>query len=597
MTFDIGLVLFVLLVALVMFVKEWFPPDGVAMGVFVALVVGGIVTPKDAFACFGNEALITVAAMYVIANGLIRTGAISFVGQRILSFARGSEVKVMLALMVAGASTSAFINNTPIVVIFLPIALSLAEATGTTPSKLLMPLSFATIGGGMCTLIGTSTNLLVSNSLPQYGMEPLAFFQPLPLALIGTAMTMLYLVTVGRRLLPSRTTIASGTRGGKIVDYVTELEIPPGSSLIGRTIAEAITARAPGVQVLQLIRGEEILDPTEWEWALQPGDALIVKGDVNSLLGLQRSEGIALARELATPELRARSKDMTLAELLIRPPSTAIGERVRDLNLYQRHGVAVLAVQRHGIHIREKVADLRLRVGDILLVEAESSALESLRDARNFVLLEGVQEQVTLPHKAWWALAVVLAVIVLATLDIPGLPISILAVAGALALVLGGCLSVRDAYRSVDLPILVLVAGTICLGLAMEKSGAAKWIAGGLVQAASPLGDVALLSAVYLITNVLTALISNNGSALLMLPIALETAAQSGLDPLPFLLAIMFAASIDYSTPIGYQVNTIIYGPGGYRFFDFVKVGGPLNLLWWLLATLLIPVFWPLRPG
>jgi di/tricarboxylate transporter len=483
------------------------------------------------------------------------------------------------------------------VVIFLPIALSLAEASNSAPSKLLMPLSFATIAGGMCTLIGTSTNLLVSNALPLYEIEALDFFEPLPLALIGTAMTMLYLLTVGRKLLPSRRTIASGTRGGRIVDYVTELAIPPGSPLIGRSIAEAIPPRAPDVQVLQLIRGEEILDPSEWEWVLQAGDALIVKGDVNSLLGLQRDGGLTLATELATPELRVRTKDMTLAELLIRPPSTAIGERVRDLNLYQRHGVAVLAVQRHGVHIREKVADLRLRMGDILLVEAEAPALEALRDARNFVLLEGVQEQVTLPHKARWALAVVLSVIVLATADIPGLPISVLAVAGALAMVLIGCLSTRDAYRAMDLPILVLVAGTICLGIAMEKSGAAAWIAGGLVGVVSPWGDVALLSGIYLITNVLTALISNNGSALLMLPIALETAELSGLSPTPFILAIMFAASIDYSTPIGYQVNTIIYGPGGYRFSDFVKVGGPLNVLWWILATLLIPVFWPLSPG
>ena len=597
MTFQIGLVLVVLAVALVLFVRETFPTDGIAMGIFVSLVVGRIVTPKDAFACFGNEALITVAAMYVIAQGLIRTGAISFVGQRIVGFARGSELRVMFALMLAAASTSAFINNTPIVVIFLPIALSLAEAANTAPSKLLMPLSFATIAGGMCTLIGTSTNLLVSNALPLYELEALAFFEPLPLALIGTAMTMLYLLTVGRKLLPSRRTIASGTRGGRIVDYVTELAIPPGSPLIGRSIAEAIPPRAPDVQVLQLIRGEEILDPNEWEWVLQADDALIVKGDVNSLLGLQRDGGLTLAKELATPELRVRAKDMTLAELLIRPPSTAIGERVRDLNLYQRHGVAVLAVQRHGVHIREKVADLRLRMGDILLVEAEAPALEALRDARNFVLLEGVQEQVTLPHKARWALAVVLSVIVLATVDIPGLPISVLAVAGALAMVLIGCLSTRDAYRAMDLPILVLVAGTICLGIAMEKSGAAAWIAGGLVGVVSPWGDVALLSGIYLITNVLTALISNNGSALLMLPIALETAELSGLSPTPFILAIMFAASIDYSTPIGYQVNTIIYGPGGYRFSDFVKVGGPLNVLWWILATLLIPVFWPLSPG
>ncbi|TAH34289.1 MAG: SLC13 family permease [Planctomycetota bacterium] len=595
MSLEIGFVLLVLVAALVLFVLEKFPPDGVAMGVLVTLVVSGLVTPTQAFHCFGNEALVTVAAMYVIAAGLIRTGAISFVGQRILRFARGSETRVLLALMVAASLLSAFINNTPIVVIFLPIALSMAESTGSAPSKLLLPMAYATVAGGMCTVIGTSTNLLVSTLLPQHGLERLGFFEPLPLALLGLAVTILYLLTIGRRLLPRRPSLAAGSRSGRPADYVTELELPVGSPLAGKTIAEAIAGRATGARVLQLIRGQEILDPAPEE-ALRENDILIVKGDVNALLGLQRSDGLELARDLAAPELEARGRNMILAELLIRPPSSAIGERVRDLDLHQRFGATVLAVQRHGVHIRQKVADLRLRVGDILLVQVDAAELEPLRAAREFLLLEGVQERVTLPHKAWWALAVSAAVIVLATLDIPHLPISVLALAGAMAIVGGGCLSVRDVYRSVDFPLLVLIAGTICLGLAMENSGAAAWLAGGLVGAATPLGDVALLSAIYLITNVLTALISNTGAALLMLPIALQTAQQSGLSPTPFILAVMFAASIDFSTPIGYQVNTIVYGPGGYRFSDYVRVGVPLNLLWWLLATFLIPVFWPLRP-
>jgi len=596
MTFEIAFVLGVLVVALVLFVRGTVPPDGVGIGIVVVLLVGGQLGPKEAFGAFGNEALVTVASMFVLAAGLQRTGALAFVGRRILRFARGDSRRVLVALMLAAALFSAFVNNTPIVVVFLPIALGLARATGDAPSKLLIPLAYATIAGGMCTLIGTSTNVLVSSLLPTYGVVEMHLFEPLPLAGIGTLVTLLYLATIGRRLLPVRHSVAAGTEEGRIVDYVTQLEIPPGSPLIGRSLEEALGPHFPEVRVLQVIRGEEIVDPDE-SLRLRADDALLLKGDVERLVALQYADGLALARELVTPAFFARRRDVTLAELLVRPPSTAIGERVRDLNLHSREGLAVLAVQRHGYHIRERVPDLRLRVGDILLVQAESHALEQLRDARNFLLLETPGDRVTLPHRGWRALAIMAVVILLATLELPRLPISVLALAGAGAMVAVGCLGLRDAYRAVDLPILVLIAGTITLGLALDQSGAARWIAHGLTRGAAPLGDVGVLATIYLVTSVLTAVISNNGAALLMLPIGLETAAQTGMDPTPFVLAVMFAASIDFSTPIGYQVNTIVYGPGGYRFSDYVKIGVPLNAIWWVLATLLIPVFWPLRPG
>lgn len=598
MTFAIAFVLVLLAIALVLFVTEWVPSDGVALLCMTALVAGGILVPKEAFGAFGNEALITVAALFVVAAGLIRTGAVDFVGRRILAFGKGSETRTLIALMLTAAAASAFINNTPIVVVFLPIALTLASATGAPPSKLLMPLAFATIAGGMCTVIGTSTNVLVSATLPKYGQEALPLFAPLPLALIGLAMTVVYLATIGRRLLPARSGMLTAAAGGAGADYVTELEPTPGSPLLGRPVAELARLGAErGLTLVQLIRDEYIYDPAARDLRLEAGDLLVVQGDAAALHGLLRVDGLAIARELGASGPAASGKNVTLAELLVRPPSTAIGERVRDLNLWGRHGVAVLAVQRHGHHLREKVGDVRLKIGDILLVQAAESALKGLHEARNFLLIEGAQERVKLPHKARLAIGIALAIIGVAALELPLLPISILSVAGALAMVATGCVSGRDAYRALDLPLLVLIAGTICLGLAMEKSGAAAWIAGGLARVAAPLGDVGLLSILYLVTNVLTALISNNGSALLMLPIALAAAETGGMSPTPFVMAIMFAASIDFSTPIGYQVNTIVYGPGGYRFGDFVKVGGPLNLLWWILATVAIPLLWPLRPA
>lgn len=593
MNFEIAFVVAVTLVAVVVFVKGWFSPDGVAAAVLVALVVGGALEPREAFQSFGNEALVTVAAMFVLSAGLIRTGAVAFLGRRIAALGGKREARLVVALMTAAALCSAFVNNTPVAVIFLPLVLGIAEDAEVSGSKLLLPMSYATIVGGMCTVIGTSTNVLVSSALPDRGLAPLPLFEPLPLALAGIALTIAYMGTVGRRLLPVRTTVSSTVRGGKIRDYLTEVQLPAGSPLAGATIQEGVLARVPGLRVLQLIRDEAILSSPPPSTRLLEGDVLLVKGEVNALLAVQRADGIALAPELAASELQLKGKDATLAELLVRPASAALGERVRDLQLHARYGVVVLAVQRHGTHIRQKVADLRLRFGDVLLVQADARDLARLRESPEFVVLEGVQERVILSHKAWIALTVVGSAVALAAADV--LPISVLALAGALAMVVSGCLTVREAYRAIDLPVLVLLGGTIALGRAMDASGAASLLARALVDAMAPLGDRAVLAAVYFVCNVLTALVSNAGAALITLPIAIETARGAGLSTEPFVLATMFAASIDFSTPIGYQTNTFVYGPGGYRFSDYVRVGLPLNLLWWGLATLLIPVFWPFR--
>ena len=563
------------------------------------LVVGGALEPRAAFQAFGNEALVTVGAMFVLAGGLTRTGAVEFVGRRILAAGGKSEPRLLAVLMLAVALPSAFMNNTPLAVVFLPIVLGLSERTGIPGSKLLIPMSYATIVGGMCTLIGTSTNVLVTSRLSdpdvaKYGVGTISMFEPLPLALAGIALTIAYMVLVGRRLLPRRTTVSSTVRGGKIHDYVTEVAIPRGSPFAGKTIRAGILEKAPGIRVLQLVRGEEILRLHQGEAVLEEGDSLLVKGEVNSLLVLERAQGVDVAPDLREPSVEMKPRDTTLAELIVRPASEAIGQRVRDVQLHARHGAVVLAVQRHGVHVREKVADLRLRFGDVLLVQADASALAGLADSPDFVVVESVGERVLAPHRARLALAVMLGVVVLAGLGFARLPISVLALVGAVVMVAGGCLNVRDAYRAIDLPLLVLMAGTIGLGTAMETSGAARWVASGVVAAVKPLGDVALLSAVYLMANVLTALVSNAAAALVMLPIALATAAEAHLSGKPFVMAVMFAASIDFSTPIGYQTNTFVYGAGGYRFGDYVRVGVPLNVLWWILATLAIPILWPL---
>jgi di/tricarboxylate transporter len=379
-------------------------------------------------------------------------------------------------------------------------------------------------------------------------------------------------------------------RAGALTDYITELTLPESSALAGKPLAEALGPRSADVRVLQVIRGEEVL-AAHPRRLLAVGDALIVRGGADALVALHRADGVAGLP--GAPDWVARGRSTTLAELLVRPASGALGARVRDLELHARHGAAVLAIQREGAHLRTKVADLRIRLGDVLLIEGDAAALASFRGSTDFLLLEGVNEKVVHRHRALPAVLILVAVVAIAATEL--LPISLLALAGTLAMVASGCLTSREAYRAIDLRLLVLMAGTIGLGRALESSGGAVFLAEHIVRLSRPFGDVGLLSAVYLVCNLLTALISNAAAALIMLPIAVATAMHAGLEPRAFVIAVLFAASIDFSTPIGYQTNAFVYGPGGYRFSDYLKVGGPLNLLWWILATALIPVFWPLR--
>ncbi len=595
MTGEIALVLGLALAMVVVLVREWAPADAVAILVVIALVVTRVLDPQRAVASLGDGAIVTVGSMFVLAAGLTKTGAVEFVGHRLLQMGGSSEPRLLAAMMLSVAFLSAFVNNTPLAVVFLPITLGLAEKTGIPAGKLLIPMSYATIVGGMCTLVGTSTNVLVAGRLPSYGLPAIGMFEPLPLAVAGIAMTIGYVVLVGRHLLPARVTVSSTLRAGGIRDYVTEIEIPKGSPFAGKPLQEAILAKVPGLRVLQVIRGEEILGPRHGSPALAEGDLLIVKGDVNALLALERDAGVSVAPALRDEDLRVRSRDATLSELVIRPGSAAIGLRVKDLRLHAQFGAVVLAVQRHATHIREKVADLHLRFGDVLLVQASTEDVARLRESPYFLVVEGAEERVRFSNRAGLALATMAAVMGLAAAGVSALPVWALALTGAVVMVAGGCVGVRDAYRAIDVRLLLLMWGTIALGQALDDSGAATFLAQHVVSAVGPWGDLAILSAVYLMTNALTALVSNAAAALVMLPIALSTAAGAHLNARPFVMAILFAASIDFSTPIGYQTNTFVYGPGGYRFSDFVKVGVPLNLLWWVLATVAIPLLWPLR--
>jgi len=596
---EILFVLVLVVAVVVLFVTEWFPLDLVALSIPFVLVLVDSLTPleimnaEDALAGFANPALVTIAMMFVLSNGLIRTGAVNFVAERILGISAGNSGRALLVLMVAVAGMSAFINNTPIVVLFVPIALNIARRFEMSPSRLLLPLSYASILGGTCTLIGTSTNLVVDGLAVRHGQAALGMFEFAPLGVILGIVGLAYLTLTNRWLLPSRTTVTSYGEE-RLKEYVTEVEIGNGSSLVGRRLEETFLGSSKSLRVLEVIRDEEILWPPFGDLVLRERDLLLVKGEVNEILTLDGREGLALLPELRSGELRVSARETTLAELVVGPNSRVIGQKVRDANFRKIWGVHVIAVQRRGVHLRRKVSDLYLRFGDTILVQGGIDALRNLRSSTEFLLLEGVEHVLVRAHKAPLAIGILLAIVALASFRL----VDIVTVAGlgAVAMVATGCLSVREAYRAVDLRILVIIAGTLCLGLAMEKTGAAEAVVRTVQGGIEPLGPIGALSGVFLVTMVLTSLITNIAAAALMIPLALSTAGAVGVgDPRAFLFAVAFGASACFATPIGYQTNLFVYGPGGYRFTDFLKVGLPLNLIFWILGTILIPVFWPLH--
>jgi di/tricarboxylate transporter len=590
---QILIVLVILLVSIILFVTELVAADLVALGIIISLTLTGILTPEEAIAGFSNPALITVAAMFVLSAGLLRTGAVGFLGKKILQISGKDEKKLLLSVLVVVMFISAFINNTPVMMVFLPIILGIAYQTEISPSKLLIPTSYATIIGGTCTLIGTSTNVLVSFLIKKYDLPELKMFEFTQLGIIFAIVGTLYIFFIGYPLLPRRASVTGYISGDHIKEYLTEMEIIKGSSLAGKTLSEAIIKKYPDTKILQLIRGEEIIWTPLPSLILKEGDVLLIRGSVTDIVSFYNKDDVELLPDLASGEVKLREQNSTLAELVITPNSSLIGRTTRGVGFRNRYGVTVVAIQRHGIHIREKISQIRLRLGDTLLVLGDVNSIVKLRDCEDFLLLEGIEDTVIYKDKAPLAIGIMLMVIVLAALDF--MSILVLSLIGVMLMILTRCIPLKAAYRSIDMSVVVLIAGTIALGTAMEKTHAAELVAHQLISTVGFLGPTAVLSAFYLLTSFLTAVMSNNATAVLLIPIAISTATSLGVNPKPFILAVMFGASADFSTPIGYQTNTMVYGPGGYKFIDYVKVGTPLNILFWILATLFLPYFWPLK--
>ena len=591
MTWEIAFVLGLTIVAVVLFVTEKFSTDVVAVLVMVVLLVSGILTPAEGFNGFANPATVTVGAMFVISAGLFRAGAVNFLGRGLRRLARRSSTLMVLVMMLGVGSLSSFLNNTATVAIMIPVIMVVAQRVNTSPSKLLMPLAFASLLGGMCTVLGTSTNILASSMAETAGLEPLSMFEFSRLGIIFFAVGVIYMMTIGRKMIPEHRTSGDLTRSFGLGDYLTELQLSDKSQLVGESLESAPLLEEFDIEVLQIIRGKDLLRPTP-KTVLREHDLLRVKGDVSTINELKERAEASLGMQIKWQDSDLESKDTKLVEAVVGPSSPLAGRSLVESNPRKNYGVSVLAIRHHGALKHGELQNIKLMSGDTLLIEVPNSRIPYLIQQRVFLVASkaGIP-QFDLP-KAAKGVAIVVSVITSAALG--WLSIASAAAAGALLIVLSKCISMEEAYAAIEWNVLFLLAGMLALSIAMEKTGTSAMLAGGIVDVFGAMGPRALVAAFFGATMLLTSVMSNQATVALLIPVAITTAYSIDANPRTFIFAVMFAASSSFMPPVGYQTNTMIYGPGQYTFNDFLRVGTPLSLIFWVLGTLLIPWFWPL---
>lgn len=595
---EIVLTLGVVVAALIAFIFEWFPVDMTALMVAVALILLKLVTPEEGISGFSNSATITVMAMFILSAGVTRTGVIQIFRDWLIKWGGKNPTQQILAMGGIVGPVTAFINNTAVVAIFLPIVEEWCKQRKISTSKLLIPLSYVTILGGMITVIGTSTNVLASGISKQLGYGEFGLFQFTALGIITFIIGLIYLGFIAPLLLPDRKPNKSGSLSEdyNLQDYVSEIVIPPNSSLIGQTLRKAGIQRKFDIDILEIIHNGNHFPQPLADKVLSAGDILLVRGGREDLLKVRDERGVEILADVKFSDDGIESELTTgeekIAEVLILSNSRLIGSTLKDLRFRQRYNATVLAIRRGEELVRERLGKVPLRFGDLLLLQGPRESFIGLQTTRELLVLEEREVEELRQNKAWIALSIILAVVVVAAFN--WLPILVTALVGVVLMVLTGCLKPGEIYGAIRWDVIFLLAGLIPLGIAMDKSGSTQWLADRLVSLGGNLSGYWILLFFFVVTSLLTEILSNNASVVLMLPVAVKVAETLQLNPFAFMFAVTFAASNSFMTPIGYQTNTMVYSPGGYKFLDFFRVGAPLNLLMAIVTPLMIVLLYGL---
>ncbi len=597
MTLEIAIVLGVITLMFILFVGELFPLDVTALSILAVVLVLGYISPEEAISGFANPAVITIALLFVLSHALQKSGILEYMVIRLNKLTERSRFLGLFVFLISVALASAFVNNTAIVAIFIPLTIRLAQKYNLSPSKLLMPLSYIAIIGGTLTLVGTSTNLLVNsiyvNTIPS--SPPLGMFEFAKFGLVMLVIGVAYLLIAVPFLIPSRTVTSSLTKSYHMGGYLTELKVSEESPLVGRTCKERAVNKNYDITVLDILRDGKLISKNIRDTIIYPEDILFVRGSLENFLRMKEVEKVTMLTDEKLTQDELIHDDNTLVECLITNQTDLVGKSLMEINFRRRFGSFILAIRREGEILRKKIAHVVLQAFDTLLIYGPIEKIKELSDSGDFIVL-GEIEATLQKHKYWWvSVAVIFGAVILAALGI--VPILKGALIGAIFLLVIRVITANEAYQSINWQVIVLIAALIPLGIVIQKSGTSFWIGtvlNDIANAFNPLiRPTIMLSLIYLVTIILTETTSNAATAIIMTPIAISAAQQMGLDPRTFVFAVCFAASASFITPIGYQTNLMVYSPGGYKFTDYVRVGLPLAIVLWCMATWLIPILWP----
>lgn len=592
MTPEILFVFALLIGAAILFATEKIRPDVVAMGVLVALFLSGLIDSDAAFSAFSNNAVIVLGSVFVLSEGLSQTGFATIMARYILRFAGQSERRLVLMLMLVSAGVSSVMHNTGTAAIFLPAMLALSRQTGRSPARLLFPLSIAILAGGSLTLVGTAPNILVNEALRARGAEPFSFFAFTPVALPILVVLIVVTVLFYDKLLPDREAGRNIVESYKLRDYLTELRVQASSQLVGKRLADLYSAINGQFRLISVIRDEARVFSPPPSLQLRADDVLMVRGRLDDLHEIQ--EKLNLITEPAfnlSTEMLTEGSDLSLAEVTLARRSSLAGQTIKSARVQQRYGLTVLGIWRGGEVLSERLTDVELGYGDILLVQAPRVALDRIQEEHDLLLLQEVRAPLARPRKAPIAVAILVSVVVLIVAGVLSTAEALFLGAGAM--ILTGCLTIERAYEIIDWRTLFIVAGMLPLGTVMETTGTAQLIAETMLNVTGGAGPIWLLGGVFVVTMLLSEVVSNDVSTLLVAPLAFTLASTAGLSPLPFLMAVAIGAGSPFLTPMSHGPNLLIMGPGNYRFKDFTIVGTPVTLIIGVIALIVIPLVFP----